>query len=90
VLDPGLNGRVALVTGANQGIGAATARALAAHGVAVLLTYLRLDPGVDQLSNAGIVSARTNGFTCWTDGVPKLATRAGVRSLDRLHRRAHS
>jgi len=44
MIDPGLDGRVALVTGANQGIGAATARALAARGVAAFLTYLRLDP----------------------------------------------
>jgi 3-oxoacyl-[acyl-carrier protein] reductase len=44
MIDPGLSGRVALVTGANHGIGASTAQALAAQGVAVLLTYLRVDP----------------------------------------------
>lgn len=36
-----LEGHVAIITGANHGIGAATARALATCGAAVLLTYLR-------------------------------------------------
>jgi 3-oxoacyl-[acyl-carrier protein] reductase len=43
---------IAIVTGANHGIGAAVARRLAARGVGVLLTYLRLDdapdPGVPE------------------------------------------
>ena len=33
--------RVAVVTGANHGIGAATAKALAAHGVWVVCAYYR-------------------------------------------------
>ena len=37
-----LSGHVALITGANHGIGAATAVALANCGASVLLSYLRL------------------------------------------------
>lgn len=41
----GLAGRVALITGANHGIGAATARVLAGRGAAAVLSYLRLNDG---------------------------------------------
>ncbi len=51
MIDPGLSGRVALVTGANSGIDAATARALARQGAVVALHFLESaavpdDPGI--------------------------------------------
>jgi 3-oxoacyl-[acyl-carrier protein] reductase len=42
---PGLDTRIAIVTGANQGIGAATAVELARHGAGVLVSYFRMPPG---------------------------------------------
>src|SRR5579859_428138 len=44
MVNTGLQGKVALITGANHGIGAATATALAAEGVSVLINYLRMPP----------------------------------------------
>ena len=46
MVDTRISGRVALVTGANHGIGAATAVALAREGAKVLITYLRQSPDV--------------------------------------------
>jgi 3-oxoacyl-[acyl-carrier protein] reductase len=64
MVQAGLQGKVALITGGNHGIGAATARALAAEGVAVLINYLRLSPSdlsneqkdeIEQATTPGIV-----------------------------------
>lgn len=79
VIDPGLDGRVALVTGGNQGIGAAAVRALAGQGAAVFITYLRLgadDPGVQATELAGYAGARAQT----ADALVAEITNAGGRA----------
>jgi 3-oxoacyl-[acyl-carrier protein] reductase len=52
MMHTGLKDKIVIVTGANHGIGAATAVALAREGAKVFITYLRLSPseygGVDE------------------------------------------
>ncbi|GAA3461872.1 SDR family NAD(P)-dependent oxidoreductase [Saccharothrix longispora] len=66
----------AIVTGANQGIGAATAKALAARGVNVLVTFLRFAPAPDPSTPPEYFAARESN----ADHVVAAITEAGGRA----------
>jgi len=55
MIDPGLTGRIAVVMGANHGIGAAIAVALARQGAHVFLNYFRWSAG--DIANAVVFLA---------------------------------
>lgn len=58
MIDPGLEGKVVLITGANHGIGAAAARAFATQGARVFLTWFR-EPS--RYSDEELAKARQAG-----------------------------
>ena len=68
-----LNERVVLVTGASRGIGAATAKLLAAHGAAVAVNYLQ-----NEKAAKAVVDAITN------EGGRALAVQADVREQSQV------
>lgn len=77
-----LNGHVALITGANHGIGAATAAALARCGAAVLISYLRLsDPeGLPEAYRSNRAKDATGILaTIWEFGGQAAAMEADLR-----------
>jgi 3-oxoacyl-[acyl-carrier protein] reductase len=85
MIDPGLQGRVALVTGANHGIGAATATALAEQGARVFLTYLRLgpdDPGVDSTGLESYATPRARGAEKVVDEIRQAGGTAAMWEAD--------
>jgi 3-oxoacyl-[acyl-carrier protein] reductase len=61
MIDPGLSGKVAVVTGGNHGIGAACAQALAAQGCAVLIHFLRLPESATHGAGEAYRASRGRG-----------------------------
>ncbi|WP_423602064.1 SDR family NAD(P)-dependent oxidoreductase [Sphingomonas sp. MS122] len=80
--DQKLSGRVALVTGASRGIGAATARALAAQGAHVILTA-RTVGGLEEVEEAIHAAGGTATIAPMdlleSDSIPRLAAAVAER-----------
>lgn len=77
-----LSGRTAIVTGANHGIGAATARALAAAGASVLSSYLRFEPEADREPSRSYWDDRARGAEWLVEEIEGLGGRARAVEAD--------
>lgn len=78
-----LNGRTALITGANMGIGAATAELLARRGAAVLVTYLSMsDPEDDAIFPVAYRKARSRHGSEVVDAIRRKGGRAEAIEAD--------
>jgi 3-oxoacyl-[acyl-carrier protein] reductase len=78
----GLASRVAIVTGGNHGIGAATARALAARGAAVLVSYLRVRDPVELPMPETYRANRTQDASDVVDSIRASGGRADALEAD--------
>src|SRR5262249_57296528 len=72
-----MDGHTAIVTGANHGIGAATAVALAGRGCAVLCTFFRIGDALDS----GVPQAYHDHRAAGADGVVAQIRRGGGEAL---------
>ena len=77
-MDLGLNGRIAVVTGASRGIGLATTRCLARAGARVVAGALRSSPELDALAAGGAVEV-VLGDLSRPEGPARLVATAGPR-----------